>query len=253
MPRCPNCSYMLVLLEKRRKYKCAKCSKLFFQKEIDNRHFREQNKRIFLEDMKRINPSMYYHREFAKNHPEKIKQYQINYKRNKLEGRFKKRLNLTDEDRRERTNRYARAYYYKNKDNIKEKLSFLEKSSRLDDVLAAADLYSLVGFYKEATDLYLKIVSDYPERGKIWMILGSMELNKVDQENSNANLALLYLQRAIEAGWKTTESYSYLALAHYRLGNIEEAKQAVYKELKIDKDSLDAKSWLETLKNYESK
>ena len=85
------------------------------------------------------------------------------------------------------------------------------------------------------------------------MILGSMELNKVDQENSNANLALLYLQRAIEAGWKTTESYSYLALAHYRLGNIEEAKQAVYKELKIDKDSLDAKSWLETLKNYESK
>ncbi|HLC37357.1 MAG TPA: hypothetical protein VJJ53_01085 [Candidatus Nanoarchaeia archaeon] len=122
MPRCPNCSYMLVLLEKRRKYKCAKCSKLFFQKEIDNRHFREQNKRIFLEDMKRINPSMYYHREFAKNHPEKIKQYQINYKRNKLEGRFKKRLNLTDEDRRERTNRYARAYYYKNKDNIKEKL-----------------------------------------------------------------------------------------------------------------------------------
>jgi len=139
------------------------------------------------------------------------------------------------------------------KDNIKEKLSFLEKSSRLDDVLAAADLYSLVGFYKEATDLYLKIVSDYPERGKIWMILGSMELNKVDQENSNANLALLYLQRAIEAGWKTTESYSYLALAHYRLGNIEEAKQAVYKELKIDKDSLDAKSWLETLKNYESK
>lgn len=139
------------------------------------------------------------------------------------------------------------------KDNIKEKLRFLEESPRIDDNLSAADLYSLVGFYNEATNVYLKIVSEHPERGKIWMILGSIELTKSDQDNSNPALALVYLQRAIEAGWRTTESYSYLALAHYRLGNIEEAKQAVYKELKIDKDSLDAKSWMETLNNYESK
>lgn len=45
MPRCPNCSYILVLLEKRAKYKCAKCGKLFTQKEIDNKEFREYNKK----------------------------------------------------------------------------------------------------------------------------------------------------------------------------------------------------------------
>lgn len=44
MPRCPNCSYILVLLEKRGKYKCSKCGKLFLKKEIDDKDFREWNK-----------------------------------------------------------------------------------------------------------------------------------------------------------------------------------------------------------------
>ena len=34
MSKCPNCSYTLVLLEYRRKYKCPKCGKLFPQQEI---------------------------------------------------------------------------------------------------------------------------------------------------------------------------------------------------------------------------
>ena len=45
MPTCPNCSYSLVLLSRRQKYKCAKCGKLFKQKEIDNREFRRWNER----------------------------------------------------------------------------------------------------------------------------------------------------------------------------------------------------------------
>ncbi len=44
MLRCPNCSYKLVLLLRRRKYKCAKCSKLFSQKKIDYAEFRRLNK-----------------------------------------------------------------------------------------------------------------------------------------------------------------------------------------------------------------
>jgi len=43
--RCPNCSYILVLIQRRRKYKCAKCSRLFLQKEIEDKTFREWNKR----------------------------------------------------------------------------------------------------------------------------------------------------------------------------------------------------------------
>lgn len=41
--RCPNCSYKLVFLENRLKYKCAKCSKLFPQKLIENIEFRRWN------------------------------------------------------------------------------------------------------------------------------------------------------------------------------------------------------------------
>jgi len=41
--RCPNCSYLLVLLEKRRRYKCAKCGKVYLRKEIEHKDFRERN------------------------------------------------------------------------------------------------------------------------------------------------------------------------------------------------------------------
>jgi len=54
MPRCPNCFYSLVLLEHRRKYKCAKCSKLFAQKEIDDKEFREWNKKRRKDEKEKI-------------------------------------------------------------------------------------------------------------------------------------------------------------------------------------------------------
>ena len=50
--RCLNCGYCLVLLEKRAKYKCAKCGKLFFKKEVEDKHFREFNIKKRLEDKK---------------------------------------------------------------------------------------------------------------------------------------------------------------------------------------------------------
>jgi len=43
MPRCPNCSYKLVFLEKRFRYKCAKCGKLFLRRFIENMEFRLWN------------------------------------------------------------------------------------------------------------------------------------------------------------------------------------------------------------------
>jgi len=50
MSRCPNCSYELVLLSHRRKYKCALCSKLYPKKEIEATEFQEFNKRRRIED-----------------------------------------------------------------------------------------------------------------------------------------------------------------------------------------------------------
>ncbi len=47
MSKCPNpdCSYELVLLEKRQRYKCARCGKLFSQKKIELKEFIENNKK----------------------------------------------------------------------------------------------------------------------------------------------------------------------------------------------------------------
>ena len=45
MPTCQNCGYELVLLERRLKYKCSLCSRLYPQKEVETRAFREWNVR----------------------------------------------------------------------------------------------------------------------------------------------------------------------------------------------------------------
>ena len=44
-PRCPNCSYVLVLLSNRWKYKCSKCGRLFYQREAEDKTFRDWNKK----------------------------------------------------------------------------------------------------------------------------------------------------------------------------------------------------------------
>ena len=43
MPNCPNCSYVLVLLSRRRRYKCAKCGRLYLQKATEDKSFRLWN------------------------------------------------------------------------------------------------------------------------------------------------------------------------------------------------------------------
>ena|SRR3989344_8654000 len=63
--RCLNCGYCLVLLEKRAKYKCAKCGKLFFKKEVEDKHFREFNIKKRLEDKKEAKKA--YRREYYSN------------------------------------------------------------------------------------------------------------------------------------------------------------------------------------------
>src|SRR3989344_7352780 len=45
MPTCQNCGYELVLLSSRPKYKCALCSKLYQQREVEIKAFREWNKK----------------------------------------------------------------------------------------------------------------------------------------------------------------------------------------------------------------
>lgn len=57
MIRCPNCNYPLVLLSHRQKYKCAKCSKIYPQKQIEVEEFRKNNERQRQIDKENYNQS----------------------------------------------------------------------------------------------------------------------------------------------------------------------------------------------------
>lgn len=82
MPKCPNCSYLLVLLEHRRKYKCAKCGRLFPQQEVDSNEFRELNKRERKKDKKEAMKE--YKREWMIKNRERMRIYfKEYYKKNK--------------------------------------------------------------------------------------------------------------------------------------------------------------------------
>lgn len=138
-------------------------------------------------------------------------------------------------------------------ENIDERLSSLIKSSRAKDKLNAADIFNLIGQTKKSIPLYLQYLSLRPGDGEIWFILGRTELRKVDQSNSNPSLAVIFLQNAIDNGWVTWESYSYLALAYYRIGDMEQVKSAVKKELKISPNGNDAQKWVKIINDEEMK
>jgi tetratricopeptide (TPR) repeat protein len=129
-------------------------------------------------------------------------------------------------------------------DNLADKLQFLTNSSFAEDHLNAADIFGLVGQVDLSTKAYLQYVSLNPHRGKVWMVLGRTELIKADQAHSNPYVAATYLERALQEGWKTWETYSYLTLAYFRTGQLERAKQMVQEELRVAPDSRDAEKWL---------
>jgi len=126
MPRCPNCGYILVLLEKRRKYKCAKCSNLYPQTFIDNEEFRNWNK---------------LQKELDKQ----------NLRR--------KRPKLTEEQKRERRNEYAKLWKSAHKEKVnprnrelyqinKEHIGTLHKELRLKDMGRTRTLWK-IGFWRD--------------------------------------------------------------------------------------------------------
>lgn len=96
MPRCPNCSYILVFLEKRCKYKCAKCGKLFSQKYIEDKEFKEWNQRQRILDKEALKQRKPRTKQTKEEKAQKAKEWRI---RNK-----------------EKIKAYRKKYYEQNKD-----------------------------------------------------------------------------------------------------------------------------------------
>jgi len=110
MARCTKCSYLLVLLPSRNKYKCSKCSSLFPQKEIDNKAFREWNKRERLQDLENIRPER------------------------------KPRIKLSDDERIRRAKESAKLWREHNKERCRE-LSETNYERNKDKILARKKVY----------------------------------------------------------------------------------------------------------------
>lgn len=137
-------------------------------------------------------------------------------------------------------------------ENMTQKLAFLTESDDPEDHLAAADIYGLFGQVHWAMDQYLRFLSEVPTRGKVWLALGRMELNRGDQQNANPYRGAIYLEQAIAHKWITPESLSYLALAYYRTGQVDRAKEMVRWELRLDPESTDAHRWLGVFAEYDA-
>ena len=130
MSRCPNCSYKLVLLSNRPKYKCALCSKLYAIKEIELKDFLEFNKNQRVSDIELHEKETIKRNIELKSIKQQLrqlfslkldkKQYAKEYYQNNKEVIKTKsrqwRLNNLDYDRQRKLD-----YYYKNQGKIIQK------------------------------------------------------------------------------------------------------------------------------------
>ncbi len=132
-------------------------------------------------------------------------------------------------------------------DNIQDKVSYLLESSDYDDVIAAADAMCLLRRIDLFMEVYFKAVYTWPEKGKIWMIMGQWELTFADPRNTL--LAISYFNIALEKGHKTPELYTSLGRAYSRIGYPEMAKGAYNKALSMNKNWIEAEAYIYEIEN----
>ena len=119
MPQCPNCSYKLVFLDKRLRYKCAKCGRVFLQKFIENRDFRIWNNHRRETEMQELLLEIKQTEEEKKKKKELRELNRIGKELNLLFNGPKIRLNLTPEERKLRKREYNKKWNENNPDKVR--------------------------------------------------------------------------------------------------------------------------------------
>jgi tetratricopeptide (TPR) repeat protein len=122
--------------------------------------------------------------------------------------------------------------------NVQEKLKPLLSSNDFSDQAAAADIFNFIGRPDLAMSTSFDIACRWPEAGKIWKVMGQVELTA--QGDYTPILAVMFLDKAISEGWKTADAYSSLAVAYMKLGKKERAREALEKALKINPEYAEA-------------
>ncbi len=134
------------------------------------------------------------------------------------------------------------------KENAAERLSYLLESGDLDDHIAAADIFNILGREDLAVSVFKDVLARRPNDGRLWLVLGETEsaLNGAPTDL----LAVADLERAISLGQKDAETYTFLGLVYFRLSRFQEANNALQKALKLDPNRQDAKNYLTQLQKY---
>ena len=127
MPNCPNCSYDLVLLSHRLKYKCSLCSKIYSQKEVELKSFQEWNQKQRELDRETTKPQT-RPKLTEEEKKLKVREYQLkNHKKLKVKASEWRNTNRDD------YNTIRRAYWNKRIDhlNTKRRERYSEKAPEI--------------------------------------------------------------------------------------------------------------------------
>lgn len=130
-------------------------------------------------------------------------------------------------------------------ENIEARLHHLVTSPYLNDQVAAADLFNMYGRPDLGRSVFLDVLARWPNRGRIWGVMGQMAMDVGDEPNTV--LAMMFFERAIQEGRKTAEMYTSLAAVYMRMNQDDNARQALHQALRIDSGREDAVQLLREL------
>lgn len=130
-------------------------------------------------------------------------------------------------------------------ENAEERLRPFTQSGDFDLMVTAADIFNLLGREDLGAQTFQNVVANWPDKGKIWMIMGEWELRNADRKSSL--LARMYFDKAISLGHGNAGTYSFLGVAYFNLGQYENAREAFRTALRINPERADAKDYLAQL------
>lgn len=133
-------------------------------------------------------------------------------------------------------------------ENIDKKIGHLLGSDNLAERTAAVNLLLAMGKQELLLDTMQNILEKWPTYSNGWLLLG--QLASIQEDAETLSSAIVFLEKAIDLGEKTSEAYTFLGLAYFKTGQFEKAEQALKIALQLNPNRQDAKQYLSQLEQY---
>jgi len=138
--------------------------------------------------------------------------------------------------------------YQITKDNIQEKIGYMLESKDVTDRLIASRTFYLIGQESLAMSTLKKVVARYPTNSGVWYYMGAIKVMANDP--ASVISATVFLENAVNMGEKTSDAYTSLGLAYFRISQFDKAKDAFQKALWYDPGRQDTTNYLIQLNEY---